>query len=126
MHCNTDIIEYRNRTKMEETTGKVFARLHQMKSILCKTIKSMLRFILYTEVIFRMIFIDLETPRFCGVSRNYHHTSYCSPTNYYSMTTNDSKKYSEPTDISSTNVSICLKEKEKKTIKKFLFFHCFQ
>ena len=38
----TDIIEYTNRHKMEETTAKVFARLHQMKSILYKTIRSKL------------------------------------------------------------------------------------
>jgi len=37
---HSEIIEYTNRNKMEETTGKVFARLHHMKSILCKTIKS--------------------------------------------------------------------------------------
>jgi hypothetical protein len=37
---DSEIVEYTNRNKMEETTGKVFARLHQMKSILCKTIKS--------------------------------------------------------------------------------------
>ncbi|CAF0739804.1 unnamed protein product [Rotaria sp. Silwood1] len=34
-----EIIEYTNRHKMEETTAKVFARLHHMKSILYKTIK---------------------------------------------------------------------------------------
>jgi hypothetical protein len=37
---DSGIVEYTNRNKMEETTGKVFARLHHMKSILCKTIKS--------------------------------------------------------------------------------------
>jgi hypothetical protein len=36
----SELVEYTNRNKMEETSGKVFARLHQMKSILCKTIKS--------------------------------------------------------------------------------------
>jgi hypothetical protein len=36
----SEIIEYTNRHKMEETTAKVFARLHQMKSILYKTIRS--------------------------------------------------------------------------------------
>ena len=35
-----ETIEYTNRKKMEETTVKVFARLHHMKSMLCKTIKS--------------------------------------------------------------------------------------
>ncbi|CAF0727909.1 unnamed protein product [Rotaria sordida] len=34
-----EIIEYTNRHKMEETTAKVFARLHHMKSILFKTLK---------------------------------------------------------------------------------------
>ena len=38
----SDIIEYTNRHKMEETTAKVFARLHQMKSILYRTIRSRL------------------------------------------------------------------------------------
>ena len=28
---------------MEEPTGKVFARLHHMKSFLCRTLKSMIR-----------------------------------------------------------------------------------
>jgi hypothetical protein len=37
---DSNIVEYSNRNKMEETTAKVFARLHHMKSILCKTIKS--------------------------------------------------------------------------------------
>ncbi len=37
---NSEIVEYTNRNRMEETTGKVFARLHQMKSILCRTFKS--------------------------------------------------------------------------------------
>ncbi len=36
----SEIIEYTNRHRMEETTAKVFARLHHMKSILYKTIKS--------------------------------------------------------------------------------------
>ncbi len=36
----SDIIEYTNRHKMEETTAKVFARLHHMKSLLYKTIRS--------------------------------------------------------------------------------------
>ena len=36
----SEIIEYTNRHKMEETTAKVFARLHHMKSIFYKTIKS--------------------------------------------------------------------------------------
>jgi len=36
----SEIIEYTNRHKMEETTAKVFARLNHMKSILYKTIKS--------------------------------------------------------------------------------------
>ena len=36
----SDIIEYTNRHKMKETTAKVLARLHQMKSILYKTIRS--------------------------------------------------------------------------------------
>jgi hypothetical protein len=36
----SEIIEYTNRQKMEETTAKVFARLHYMKSILYRTIKS--------------------------------------------------------------------------------------
>jgi hypothetical protein len=35
-----ETIEYTNRKKMEETTVKVLARLHHMKSMLCKTIKS--------------------------------------------------------------------------------------
>ncbi|CAF1934156.1 unnamed protein product [Rotaria magnacalcarata] len=35
----SEIIEYTNRHKMEETTAKVFARLSHMKSILYKTIK---------------------------------------------------------------------------------------
>jgi len=36
----SEIIEYTNRHRMEETTAKVFARLHHMKNILYKTIKS--------------------------------------------------------------------------------------
>ena len=36
----SELIEYTNRHKMEETTAKVFARLHHMKSILYKTIRS--------------------------------------------------------------------------------------
>lgn len=32
--------EYTNRHRMEETTAKVMARLHHMKSVLCKTIRS--------------------------------------------------------------------------------------
>ncbi|CAF2700296.1 unnamed protein product [Rotaria sp. Silwood2] len=53
-----EIIEYTNRHKMEETTAKVFARLHQMKSILYKTIKK----------------------TSCGTIAN-HNGSYCSPIN---------------------------------------------
>ena len=33
---------YNNRRQMEETTARVFARLHNMKTILCKTLKSTL------------------------------------------------------------------------------------
>ena len=36
----SEIVEYTNRHRMEETTAKVLARLHHMKSVLCKTIKS--------------------------------------------------------------------------------------
>lgn len=39
MHIR-QFIEYTNRKKMEETTAKVFARLHHMKNFLCKKIKS--------------------------------------------------------------------------------------
>ncbi len=52
---DSEIVEYTNRNKMEETTGKVFARLHHMKSILCKTIKSK-----YKTVNFRMKSVELS------------------------------------------------------------------
>ena len=38
MHTS-DIIEYTSRRSMEETTAKVFARLHRMKSVLYRTFK---------------------------------------------------------------------------------------
>ncbi|CAF1189737.1 unnamed protein product [Rotaria sordida] len=73
----SEIIEYTNRNKMEETTAKVFARLHHMKNILCKTFK--------------------KTPQFCGGISNHNDT-------YYSMTNDDIDKLSEPTFETLTNI----------------------
>lgn len=48
----SDIIEYTNRHKMEETTAKVLARLHQMKSTLYKTIRSMFNILNFSDTIY--------------------------------------------------------------------------
>lgn len=58
---NNDIFEYTNPKKMEETTGKVFARLHHMKSILCKTIKSKYSSISFIEVTLLFYFRNSST-----------------------------------------------------------------
>ena len=71
----SELVEYTNRNKMEETSGRVFARLHQMKSILCKTIKSNYRLRNnwnHRRIIFSStncpvnLHCILETPQFCG------------------------------------------------------------
>ncbi|UJR13790.1 hypothetical protein I4U23_000800 [Adineta vaga] len=80
----TNIVEYTNRNKMEETTAKVFARLHHMKSVLCKTIK--------------------KTPKFCGGIRNQNVT-YCSPTSYMSTTDDEIDKLYEPTVTSFADIT---------------------
>jgi hypothetical protein len=36
---DTEPIAYHNRRQMEETTARVYARLHQMKSALCRKLK---------------------------------------------------------------------------------------
>ena len=75
----SEIIEYTNRHKMEETTAKVFARLHQMKTILYKTIKSKY-FYLKKKYFSQYNHVFLETS--CGTISN-HKTSYCSPISYH-------------------------------------------
>ncbi|CAF1307540.1 unnamed protein product [Adineta ricciae] len=69
---------------MGETTAKVFARIHHMKSILCKTIK--------------------RTPKFCGGITNQNGT-YCSPTSYLSMPDNDAEQLSELTITPLTDIT---------------------
>ncbi|CAF1041457.1 unnamed protein product [Adineta steineri] len=78
------MIEYTNRNKMEETTARVFARLHHMKSVLCKTIK--------------------KTPKFCGGISNRNGT-YCSPTSYISTTDNDDDDNLYDPTITLTNIA---------------------
>lgn len=94
----SDIIEYTNRKKMEETTGKVFARLHQMKSILYKTFKSKFDFLLCTFI--SVGFPFAETPQFCGGISN-HNGSLCSPRSY-----DEISQYSDLPDGSLLHVSI--------------------
>ena len=86
----SEIIEYTNRKKMEETTGKVFARLHQMKSILCKTFKSKCNYPLKTSIGISLS----ETPQFCGGISN-RNGSFCSPRSYYSAEHDEISQYSE-------------------------------
>jgi hypothetical protein len=95
---DSEIVEYINRNKMEETTGKVFARLHQMKSILCKTIKSKYCLTISSNIV---CVLFLETPQFCG-GITHRNGSYCSPRSYY----NNFDKFSEPIVTSLLSVSI--------------------
>ncbi|CAF1199356.1 unnamed protein product [Rotaria sordida] len=111
----SEIIEYTNRNKMEETTAKVFARLHHMKNILCKTFKKTPQFCggisnhndtyysmtnddidKLSEPIFETL-TNVKTPQFCGGISNHNDT-------YYSMTNDDIDKLSEPTFETLTNI----------------------
>lgn len=98
-----------NRKKMEETSGKVLARLHHMKSLLCKTIKSKDKGNSFS----RSKYVDdllSETPQFCtGMSSQNE--------SYYSV---DQEEV--PTDTSLLDVSFLSLCANREVLKEVLSF----
>ena len=105
----SEIIEYHSRRRMEETTARVFARLQQVKSILCKTLKSRLfRF----SRSFLTVHRSLETS--CGTRSNLDDTG-CMPKSFYSETLTVDE------ETSLENVSYCYVPPNTSSIRVISF-----